>query len=584
LYKEQLYNKGESLKFFQIFITDYFPLLFIYLLFVGTIVVIAIRNKRIWGSVVIIGLCGLMVARFGVVPVTPDQQTKPNILIFASDSLRPQNISHNGYHRQTPNIDALFSRGANFLNAKASVARTFSSWTGILTSQFPPQHQIRHMFPADKTVDKDWNSVVKVLNRHGYDTSLISDYAGDFFPRVDFGFQNPKSPHLTFHNLIRQRSLEIHYFLMGFLINPVGRVVFPEMWGAPLFMDPYYVTKETKRAVRRSAMKGKPFFVVAFSSNNHFPYASQYPYYQLYGNENYFRKHKYCKDDVMKVYSGSSIPAEDQQQIRDLYDNATKMFDDNLGEILSFLESSRLDKNTIVIVLSDHGESLYENGYGSGHGDHLRGEYSNNMTFGVFSPFENFNGLKIDNTVRDVDVAPTILDMLGIEKPDSFSGESLLPAMRGRPFAGLPVYMETGLWYSISTPYINDRIRILYPGIKELLYVPRGSGHVILKPQYERTVLKAKYRALQINDYKYIYMPGDHKFREEYYVGEKEVMREDIDDPDFLNFKRKMVEMFDQRFFLDERGFIQERYNGAGDLALPEDGDVLQINDSKADR
>lgn len=584
LFKEQLYNKSESLKFFQIFITDFFPLFLIYALFIGTIVLIALRSRRWWGGLVIIGLCALLIARFGVVPVKPDGPTKPNILIFASDSLRPQNISYNGYYRQTPNLDSLFARGANFLNAKASLARTFSSWTGILTSMFPPQHQIRHMFPSEGALNREWPTIVKVLNNNGYETSLVSDFAGDFFARVNFGFQYTRTPHLTLHNLIRQRSLEIHYFMMGFLINPIGRTLFPEMWGMPLFMDPYHVTKATKQAVRRAVRNGKPFFAVAFSSNNHFPYASKYPYYKLYGNLNYFRKHKYCKDDVMKVYSGSSLPAEDTQQIRDLYDNATKLFDDNLGEMLSFLESSGLTDNTIVIVLSDHGESLYEKGYGSGHGDHLRGEYSNNMTFGIFSPFENFNGKKIKQTVRDVDIAPTILDILGVESPATFSGQSLLPALRGKEFDGLPAYMETGLWYSIATPYIDDRIRILYPGIKELLYISKESGHLILKPKYEAVVMKAKYRALQLNGFKYIYMPGNDKFREEYYEGEETVKRETLTDPEFLAFKQKMVEMLSPQFFIDQQGFIQERDSGLRVTPMPDAGAVLQYGSSTAER
>ncbi len=584
LFKEQLYNKGESLKFFQIFITDFVPLFMIYILFLVTILVIAVHNKRIPAFFIVAGLCLLLIARFSVAPVKAKEQTRPNILVFATDSLRPQSISFNGYHRPTPNIDSLFSRGANFLNAKASIARTFSSWTSVLTSIFPPEHHIRHMFPAQELLDKKWQSIVGILGEQGYDTSLVTDFAGDIFSRIDFGFRHSIAPHLTLQNLIRQRSLEIHYFLMGILINPIGREIFPEMWGMPLFMDPYYVNRETKRAIKRAVKERKPFFTVAFSSNNHFPYSSKYPYYKLYGNRNYFKKHKYCKDDMMKVYSGSSLPVRDMQQIVDLYDNATRMFDDNLGEILSFLKRSNLDKNTIVVIMSDHGESLYENGYGSGHGDHLRGEFSNNMTFGVYSPYEDFNGLRVENTVRDVDVAPTILDLVGIEKPSSFRGESLLSVMRGQPFSGLPAYMETGLWYSIATPYIDDRIRILYPGIKELLYIQKDSGEVIMKSKYENTILKSKYRALQINEFKYIYMPGDEKFREEYYICEKSVNPEEIDNPEFLNFKQKMVDMFDGAFFLDEKGFIREINTGSQNVAQPDKGTVLEIGDDRAAR
>lgn len=84
--------------------------------------------------------------------------------------------------------------------------------------------------------------------------------------------------------------------------------------------------------------------------------------------------------------------------------------------------------------------------------------------------------------------------MIGIDIPETFEGKSLLPVMRGEKFEGYPVYMETGLWYSASTPYINDRIRIYYPGIKEILDFDREIGDIIIKKKYEKVVIRAKYK------------------------------------------------------------------------------------------
>ncbi len=580
LFKEQLYNKGAFLKYFQILITDYVPLVLIYLIFAAVIFAIALKNRRIPAFFVIILLSGLAVVRFKVTPVRVQDHSRPNVLIFATDSLRPQNISYNGYHRKTPNIDRLFEKGANFLNARSSLARTFSSWTSIFTSIFPPDHQIRHMFPSRKQVNQEWQTIVKVLNQNDYETAIISDFAGDIFARIDYGFQRLKTPHLTLQNLVKQRSLEIHYFLMGVIINPIGRTIFPEMWGMPMNVDPFYVTEYTKRAIKQAIVKKKPFFVAAFGSNNHFPYCSKYPYYKLYGNRSYFKKHKYCKDDMMKSYSGYSVPGDDLRQIVDLYDNAARLYDDNLGDILKFLEKCGVAGNTIVVVMSDHGESLYENGDGTGHGDHLRGKYCNNMTLGFYSPYETFGGLKVEETVRDIDIAPTLLDMLALKPPGSFKGKSLLPFMRGQPFGGLPVYMESGLWYSTAAPYIEDRIRIVYPGIKEILYIERKNGEVILKAEYEQRVIAAKHKAYQLNGFQYIYMPGEGKFREEFYIDEKPIDKEDIKDAEFLSFKEKMVALFADRFFIDDRGFIRENpLNIAEDAPAPA-GDIVQFESS----
>jgi len=560
LFAEQLFRKGGVLKYFQVAITDFIPFWLIYSVFIGVILVISFRKKRVWVGLVLVLICFLMVFKFDERPLKRSEvQTRPNVLIIATDSLRPQSISYNGYPRKTPHIDRLFSQGANFLNAKASMARTLQAWTTILTSTYPPEHGIRHMFPVTKVLDKKWNTAVSILNKNGYYTAVISDFAGDIFPSIDFGFQDIVSPSLSVQSVLKQRSLEIHYFLMGFLLNPLGWDIFPEMWGMTLNKEPWHVVQSTKKAIKKAIKQNKPFFLVYFSSNNHFPYSTTYPYYRLYTPRGYNGKHKYgLSNDVLESFLEKGASDEDVPQLYNLYDNATKLFDDNVGELAAFLKRCSVDKNTIVIIMSDHGENLHENGYGLAHGDHLSGPYSNNMVLGFYSPFENFKGLRVENTVRDIDIAPTVLDLLKVSIPSSFRGHSLVPVMQGQPFQGYPAYMESGIWYSPRTPYIKNRIRIPYPTFTDLMEVEMPGGRIVLKAKYENTVIAAKYKALQLNEKKYIYMPGEHEYREEFYVNEKRIDKRDITDIEFLFFKEKIVEMFKDKFYIDEKGFIRE--------------------------
>jgi len=235
------------------------------------------------------------------------------------------------------------------------------------------------------------------------------------------------------------------------------------------------------------------------------------------------------------------------------------MFDDQVGEMLEYLRKSGLEKNTIVVLFSDHGESLYENGYGTGHGDHLRGPYSSSMVFGIHSPFEDFGGRRIVPTVRDIDIAPTLLDMVRIAPPASFKGRSLLPVMRGGAFSGLPAYMETELWYTPETPYIKDRVRLAYPAIMKVIELQPQSGEIVLKKEFNDVVIQGKYRGIQLNNKKYIYMPYEGGFREEWYLDEKPVAREAIRDPELLNLKLKLLELFKDRFIIMRSGRIKER-------------------------
>ena len=561
MFTEQLYRKGALLKYFQVLITDFTPFFLIYLVFIITIVAISIRTKRVIYSLLILVISLSLVVKFKTGPVKRDENknTAPNILVFATDSFRPQSISYNGYFRKTPNIDGLFSQGVNFLNTKSSLARTLPSWTSIFTSTFPPDHNMRHMFPGKKDLKKNWVTMIDVFNRHDYYTAVISDFAGDIFPSIDYGFQDVVAPDLSVREVLKQRSQEMHYFLLGYLFNPVGRLFFPEMAGMALNKDPWYITENTKKSINKAIKKNKPFFILYFSSNNHFPYVTKYPYYNMYSPKKYYGKHKYgLSSEVLESFLEAKVGKDEIPLIVNHYDSAVKLFDDNLGEILTFLEKCNVEENTIVVVMSDHGESLYEENYGLAHGDLLLGPYSNNMVFGIYSPFENFNGRRIEKTVRDIDISPTILDLLNMEIPAVFRGHSLLPVMRGNDFPGYPAYMETGVWYTTKTPYIENKIRIPYPDITQMAGIEMPWGKIYLKKEYEKVVIKAKYKAYQLNEKKYIYMPGESEYREEFYIDEKPVNKDEITDKEFLMFKEKMAAMFKGKFYIDEKGFIRE--------------------------
>ena len=560
LFVESLYARGGMAMKLQVFVTDVVPLWVIYLSFPLPVMLAACKKRRPWHGVVVIALVVVFVFPFKT-PALKAQPAggPPNILVLGTDSLRPDHLGYNGYHRPTPHIDRLLARGANFLNAKSSLARTFSSFTSVFTSNFPPEHKVRHMFPRPEELQLELPTLIQSFRKQGYDTGIISDFAGDIFSRLGFGFEHIQAPHLTLQNLIRQRCLELHYSLLSFLIHPAGRKLFPVMWLMPLNIDPYYVTNSSKRFIRNAVKAGKPFFMFYFSSNSHFPYGSQYPYYQRYARKEYRGPHKYRKVDMMKTYSGYDLSEADKRQIVDLYDGTVRLFDDQVGEMLRFLKKCGLAENTIVVLFSDHGESLYENGYGSGHGDHLRGPYSNNMTFGVCSPFENFAGRRIVPTVRDIDIAPTLLDLAGMRPPASFRGVSLLPVMRGAPFAGYPAYMETELWYTPETPYIKERTRMAYPGIMKVIELLPESGEIVLKKEFNDVVIQAKHRGIQWNGRKYVIMPGDRGFQEEWFLDERPVVGEELRDPGLLSLKNEFQRLLPGRFVYLRDGRIKER-------------------------
>ena len=190
LFLPQLFNRGGFFKGLQLFLTDVVPIALPEVLFAAVILGIALRKRRIvFGLAILLAAAGFII-KFKHVPVQAGSENVPNVLIFGTDSLRPQSISFNGYVRPTPNIDEVFSRGVHFRNTMASVARTFPVWTSVLTSTLPPEHGIRTMYPTGSDLKRRWLTLVDILNRKRYFTAVASDFV---LQRVTSGISGSRS-------------------------------------------------------------------------------------------------------------------------------------------------------------------------------------------------------------------------------------------------------------------------------------------------------------------------------------------------------------------------------------------------------
>ena len=102
--------------------------------------------------------------------------------------------------------------------------------------------------------------------------------------------------------------------------------------------------------------------------------------------------------------------------------------DQNVGRLLEYLEKSGLDDNTIVIYSSDQGFFLGENGFTD---KRLADDVTMSMPFLIRWPGVVGSGQRIDAMVQNIDYAPTLLNVAGIEVPAGMDGKSLLPILKG---------------------------------------------------------------------------------------------------------------------------------------------------------
>lgn len=474
----------------------------------------------------------------------------PNILILASDALRPDHLSGYGYFRNTsPNMDRLLDDGISFMDMRAEVPGTFPSWLSILTGQYASTHGIRHMFPASMDLNKNFVALPGILSVKGYFTSVVADYAGDIFPRINLGFKNIDAPLYNTDRIIYQAILDSHIFLMPFLTGETGLKLFPVLKDSAYFCPPDLLTKRIIKSINKSG--GKPFFITAFFSSTNYPYSQSFPFYKLFSTKNYRGPYKFLMPQIMSFDNNKAqekMSDDDKNQAIALYDGGIKAFDNAVGIITEFLEKKDILRNTIIIILSDHGENLYEADLGIGHGEHFRGQYSTRIPFIISNENLPKKNIRITNVVRPVDIAPTILDMLKIENPAQMEGISLLPLIEGKSDPKLYAFGETDIWYNNNqnSGLFFQKQRIIYPEITDLGLVDfHFNNSIVLNDYYRDLINLAKHRYIYDGKYKLIYIPLKDRVIYELYDTENDPEEKtDIALKDKTNFNRLKDELF----------------------------------------
>ncbi len=432
--------------------------------------------------------------------LTAADRAHPNVVILAADSLRADRLEP----RTAPHLSLLATRGTRFDRAYVSLPRTFPSWVTLLTGRHPHHHGIRSMFPRWEERARDFDALPERLAKAGYATGVVSDYAGDIFSRIDLGFGAVEVPEFDFRQLVRQRALEGQTALLPMLHSRLGRAAFPVLREMNDAADPGLLARDAVQAMRRLEDRG-PFFLVVFFSTAHFPYAAPSPYYRRFTDAAYRGRFKYHKP----VGLGREEPADarDQAQVRALYDGAVSAIDDAAQVVLDAIESDGIAGRTVVVVTADHGETLYEDGHGQGHGDHLFGDEGTHVPLVVVDPRAPL-GRRESAIVRDVDLAPTLYALTGVAPPGDLDGQSLAPALQGTEPAPALAYAETGLWFTESIPGLPDELRLPYPGVARLTEVDTQHGdELVLRAAMRPLTLVAKHRMVRDDRWKLVYAP-----------------------------------------------------------------------------
>ena len=362
-----------------------------------------------------------------------------NVLLVTIDTLRADHLGIYAYMRNTsPRIDALARQGAVFDRAYTYWPKTRGSMAIMLTGRRPSQNGYSKAHP----LLLDFNpTLAAVLKEAGYVTAAVVDN-----PNVAAANGYAKGFD-TYRETWEEKSLATE-------------------------TDRARAITETAVAFLAKARPDRPFFLWLHYVNPHAPYAPPPPYDTAFLDASAragprLRTVPGLHGGIPKQWA---VPGQDRLGYYVAqYDGEIAAVDEQVGRVMDALRDSGAAGRTVVMLTSDHGESLGEHDYYFDHGEDVF-EPSLAIPLIVLAPGLK-PGIRVDAFASTVDVVPTLLDAVKVSYPPDLAGTSLLPIARGEGAGAARLFAQndrnlSATWdrrYKVvATPVGNGRRLALY--------------------------------------------------------------------------------------------------------------------------
>jgi arylsulfatase A-like enzyme len=336
------------------------------------------------------------VVEYSAVPVknataagAPKLQDRPDIFIFLIDACRADHLGLYGYARPTSaNLDRLAEDAVVFENAYANASFTRSSVATLFTGLYPESHKVRILV---NKLSERLLTVPAYLKAKGYRTSLFTT-TGNVSQNVGFA-----------------RGVDDYFHYIGDWSKREGKSL-------PVHFEDWL------------ARQGPLFSYVHFMEP-HLPIVPPPPYLDMFSapKDRPF-VHGVIEGFQRRIDAINPFNPEEVKAVVDNYDSAVAYIDGEVGKLLKSLKDRGAYDDSLIIVLSDHGESLYERNFW-GHGTKV---YEETTRVPLIVKFPAAAGLKgrVKGVVELAGAFPTLLELFG--QPVGLDGKSWLPAIAAR--------------------------------------------------------------------------------------------------------------------------------------------------------
>jgi len=378
-------------------------------------------KKIVLGMLVVVALAACIFCM-----IRPRRPGRPNVVLVSIDTLRADHLRCYGYGRETsPFLDSLARKGIRFQDAIVQSNWTLPSHVSMLTSLYPAVHRVQR--DTDK-MGPALNTMAEVLKRAGYYTAAFVDGG---VMSADFGFGQ----------------------------------------GFDLYDDHSKGRDKNKRALHwiREHRRG-PFFLFYHTYDVHFPYI-HHPRPRTLMDDMEMKSiadrinkgdYNLTDDEFEKaVLSWCTVPGfyrmitpnklepfkpamrrffqerwprmpsfnESLRYLIDAYDGGISYFDARFKGLWDLVCEMGVDKNTVLIITSDHGECFLEHG-DLGHPELLYEEVVR-VPLIVVSPLLPQRGVIVQRQVMSIDILPSVLELLKLGRLPHLQGESFMPYIEG---------------------------------------------------------------------------------------------------------------------------------------------------------
>ncbi len=361
---------------------------------------------------------------------TPRPSSARNVILLSIDTLRADHLSSYDYQHDTaPFIAETFGKkGVIFDHCVAASVITSPAHMTMFTGVQPCVHLLK---TGAEVLPNYILTMTEYLRANDIETGAVTE---DGWLAHHHGFGR------GFNTYVENVSPDI--------MVPLGQI------------DVTFA--RAKDWLRRN--RDKQFFLFLHTYQVHDPYSPPDEYKHLFGS-----------------HDGTPITAESPRHLREMadYDREIRYTDDQLRDLFATLHDLKLDRNTVFILTSDHGEEFFEHGCW-GHGTDLYEETTRVplMFWGAGVP----QGRRVETPVGQIDFMATILDLFGLPPSPQSEGRSLVGMLRGEASDSpvIPIFSEAWGSFRVGPNYdmqpFDRPSYLVQSGLHKLIRTRDGDG------------------------------------------------------------------------------------------------------------